>query len=513
MTLNTTSISWAIKFINCHSDGDIFPPTPEISAIVTDPDRLIDILANKSLSELHPQSCRRFIVPNDDLSYRQATQLHPQDSILLTAIVYQYGNGIECRRLPKNIVFSYRFEPVVEYGLYGSERLWNDFWTTGSEKSKSYSHVVYCDIADFYNQIHHHTVQNQLAESGLPNQATKWIIKLLKSTTAGVSRGIPVGPHGAHLIAECTLIPIDNSLKANGLEFIRYADDFLIFCSSESEATKVIQTMATTLDRQQRLMLQRHKTNIFSADEFRKYCTRMIEDRPINEDEKEILQIIRRYSGDNPYARVTYNQISPGDWESFSGDIVRRIVNDYLEQDPVDYVRLRWFFRRLAQIGHPGALETTIESIKSLAPCLPSVCTYISSIQSVPPDEWRRLGEKLIELLESDSMFDSEFSRLSVLSLFSRNEDIDHFNRLARRFDTSDGHTRREILLAARANSEIDWLREHKESYASMDPWQQMAFIYCVSKWPRDERRYFLNRHQYSSPFNQHLMKLSRSGI
>ena len=219
MELQPESIKWAIEFIDRHSDGDIFPPIPEISAIMKQPDGLIRDLSNKPLSQLQSQPFRRFLVPKDELSYRQASQLHPQDSILLTAIIYQYGSEIEKRRLSKDIVFSYRFEPLPDQGLYGSETLWNDFWLTASKMSRSYPYVLRCDIADFYNQISHHMVENELIASGFPNQVKVWIQKLLQSTTARVSRGVPVGPHGSHLIAECSLIPIDNSLTSYGINF------------------------------------------------------------------------------------------------------------------------------------------------------------------------------------------------------------------------------------------------------------------------------------------------------
>ena len=274
-----------------------------------------------------------------------------------------------------------------------------------------------------------------------------------------------------------------------------------------------MQSVATTLDKQQRLMLQRHKTEIIPADEFRERCMQMIEDRPINDDEKEILNIISQYSGGNPYATLTYNQISPDHWKAFSEEIVSGIVNDYLQAEQVDYIRLRWFFRRLAQVGHYGALEVTIKNINTLEPCLPSVCAYISSIQAIPPTTWAQLGGNLIDIIESGTIFESEFARLSILSLFSRNEHIDHFVRLARRFGSGDSHVRREILLAAKANSEADWVREQKENYTTMDPWQQMAFVYCASILPRDERRYFLKRHNYRPPhFEEELARLAIDG-
>ena len=112
MTLSSDAIRWSIDSINRHSDGDLSPFLPEISAIASDPGNLVKALANKPLTQFAPQPNRRFIVPKEGLSYRQATQLHPQDSILLTAAVYQFGQGIEQRRQPKDTVFSYRFNPV-----------------------------------------------------------------------------------------------------------------------------------------------------------------------------------------------------------------------------------------------------------------------------------------------------------------------------------------------------------------------------------------------------------------
>ena len=260
MTLNAVSLEWAIDFVATHSDGDLFPKVLEIGAIQALRNDFVKLVEGKDLSSFSVGAHRRFIVPKDEVSYRQATQLHPQDSILLSAVIHQFGQGIENRRLPANRVFSYRFAPSLQHGLYGSQTAWNNFWTTAHTRSFTCSTVLYCDIADFYNQIYHHTVKNQLIASGFPNQATKWIIKLLESTTAGVSRGIPVGPHGAHLIAEATLIPIDNSMLSTGLTCLRYADDILVFCGSAKAARQALASIASILDKQQRLTLQRHKT-------------------------------------------------------------------------------------------------------------------------------------------------------------------------------------------------------------------------------------------------------------
>lgn len=510
MTLDPASIDWAIEFVAAHSDGDLFPKLPEIEAVVARKTDFIASLAGKPLATFKPSACRRFIVPKDEISYRQATQLDPQDSIIFSAIVHQFGSAVEARRLPSTQVYSYRFNPSSVDGLYGQPSAWNDFWRRAEQLSRASSFILYCDIADFYNQVYHHTVENQLLASGWPNQEIKWVIALLESTTAGVSRGVPIGPHASHLIAEATLIPIDNSLQQTGLTFLRYADDIIFFCNSEAERRAALATTANILDKQQRLMLQRHKTKHYDPEGFRTLCAQMIEDRPISQAESHLLAIVRKYSGGNPYRTITYNQISPHDWQQISENTIREIIEAYLNHSNVDYIRLRWFYRRLSQIGHPGAINVSLEHLDRLGPCFANICFYLSSVQSVDDSAWKVIGGRLLELLDHADVKQNEYFRLSVLSLFGRNSSINHFSSLAKLYQASDPYVRREILLAAKANKAFDWIRELKEAFHLMDPWQKFAYLYCVSGLPADEKKYFINRWDYPRPFEQVLAKWSK---
>jgi hypothetical protein len=313
-----------------------------------------------------------------------------------------------------------------------------------------------------------------------------------------------------HLIAECAMIPIDNALSSNGIRFIRFADDIVIFCDSPALARKTLASLALTLDKQQRLMLQRHKTKIYDAGEFGNFCRSMVEDRPISSDEDKVLKTIRKYSGGNPYAIVSYNEVSNEDGKTISGDIIRTIIQEYIEKSEVDYIRLRWFYRRLTQIGHPGAIDISLEQIANLDPCFANLCTYLASVQSMEKERWIQVGEKLLDLLESDEVQSTEYFRLSILSLFTKNKYINHFSNLAGRYSSSDPCVRREILLSAKQNLAFDWLREHKESYQMMDPWQQIAYIYGSSGFPRDEKQFFLNRCKFSRPFEEVLAKWAK---
>lgn len=73
MTLGRDSIEWAINFVSDHSDGDLFPKIVEIGAIKSKAEEFIGAVENKNLADFPPKPCRRFIVPKDEISYRQAT--------------------------------------------------------------------------------------------------------------------------------------------------------------------------------------------------------------------------------------------------------------------------------------------------------------------------------------------------------------------------------------------------------------------------------------------------------
>ena len=509
MKLNSKSIKWAVEFVVRHSDGDIFPPLPEISAVGELVDNIVNSLGMDHIETIKPQPFRRFLVPKGDLAYRRATQLHPQDSILLTSIVYQYGSALENQRLDADTVFSNRFDPTTDLGLYKRQSSWNDFWKLSQAKAKDYGYVLYCDIADFYNQINHHILENRLQGSGFPPEVCHYITELFKSPTVRISQGLPVGPHAVHLFAESTLISIDNALRTEGIDFLRYADDIHVFCPTYDVATRASWTIANTLDRQQHLMIQQHKTRITPSEEFQQHCSEMIEDRPISEEEKELLDAISKYDGGNPYIAVTFDQISPADWEKFSDEIIQGIVEDYLYEPSMNVVRLRWFFRRLAQVGHPGALPVVLANFDALEPCLPDICSYITSIRSVEPNQWVTLGDQLLSLLKSNPAFENEFSRLSVLSLFSRNADIDHFPALVELYRNGTSDVRREVLLAAKINGESDWLRNQKEDFSKMNTWEQLAFMYAATTLPKSERQAFFKGRQYACRFDKQLSKWS----
>ncbi|OGM08540.1 hypothetical protein A2159_03130 [Candidatus Woesebacteria bacterium RBG_13_34_9] len=494
MKLNKASIQWALKSLENLGDSDLFTRPFELSIIKELGDIASSKLASLDIPNYSYGSSRRFIVPKDDLSYRTASQLDPLNSIILTALIYECGPLIEAKRRPvkEKIVFSYRFAPDVDGRIYDSANSWNDFWGTCYEKSRKCTHVVILDIADFYNQIYHHSLENQLIESGLPNQALKWIIGLCNFLTANVSRGIPVGPHASHILAESVLSPVDNVLMTQGIDFCRYVDDIVFFTNSETEARSRILSLATTLDKQQKLLIQRHKIQLMDSNKFREFCQGMVEDRPIDDFERELVQIIEKHSHGNPYVTVLISDLSDEELSKFQPDIIEKIVKGYLEKAEPDYIRLRWFIRRLTQIGHPAGINILLKEFSRLLPALSEICRYFFAVSQRVELNWENIGHDLLAFLDNEIIKSNEYYQLSIMSLFASQEKLDHLPSIIRFYQNASPYLRREIIICAVRQKAADWIRELKEAFATFDPWNRRAFIFASSILPPEERRFFL---------------------
>lgn len=513
MKLEKDSIEWAIDSLDKHGDTDLFPKPIELKVISELGEYAINLISDIDLSNHNPSSPRRFVVPKDDLSVRPATQLDPLDSIIFTAIMYQFGEGIEQRRVPftKKTVFSYRFDPNNDGDLYKSYNVWNEYWEKCISLARVHEYVLVADISDFYNQIYHHTVENQLIDSNYPNQVIQWIKRLFGTVSAKVSRGIPVGPHASHLIAEASLIPIDNSLQTRGMTYCRFVDDFAVFTNDKSEARRYNYQIAEILDKQQRLQLQRKKTQLLSSTEFIEYAKKMIEDRPINDLEGHLISIIRKHSNDDPYKNIFMSDLSKEELKEFNKEVVEKILSDYLSKDKPDFVRLRWFIRRLTQIGHKSAIDFCLDNFEELIPAISEISRYFVAVSSKDPElDWEIIGGKLLDLLSNKMVKSNAYFQISILSLFSQEKQLNHIPRLVQDYNNSSNDLKRNIILAAAESGHGDWLRELKEQAQAMAPWTKRAFIYAAIQLPADERKFFLRTMKSDKKLNNMIIKWAK---
>jgi hypothetical protein len=373
MRLAKSTYEWALKHLMTEGDTDLFPPLFEIEAIKHSWSSIVDDLCNLDVASYEWKGGRRFVVPKNMYSFRFATQLDPLDNLILAAIIKKYGQKIENKRLPASNgnVFSYRFQPLNDGRFYGPSTNWHDFWKASLEKASAptCSWVVITDITDYYNQIYHHVLKNQLDEAGVPQDIVNTIKKFLSTLTEGVSRGIPVGPHCTHLLAECAMNTTDRSLLSQGHDFCRYVDDVHFFCKTKEEAQVTIYSFAEILDKQQRLTIQNQKTKVLPSGEFCELAQSMLVDQPLNDAESQLLAVISKHTCNDPYLVVSLTDLDEKELLTVRQDMLESLFDLYLSQTPINYARVGWLLRRLSQVGAPGGIGIYSEEHRKFDAC------------------------------------------------------------------------------------------------------------------------------------------------
>lgn len=124
---------------------------------------------------------------------------------------------------------------------------------------------------DFYNQVSHQRVNNVLESAGVLPERAKNIESFLSRLAAKQSRGLRVGPSSSIILAEAALDDVDKFLLSRGLQYVRYVDDFRIFCKSEQEAIEAAHDLTQYLYTAHRLALASSKTVLYTIDRFRSH--------------------------------------------------------------------------------------------------------------------------------------------------------------------------------------------------------------------------------------------------
>ncbi len=151
------------------------------------------------------------------------------------------------------LFFSFRLNPESEGALFDSEYNWKKFEdkTRDLLESEEYSYVVMTDITDFYPSIYLHNIETHLREcvrSSGKNAHAETLINIIKAMhISQTHKGLPIGPQFSRPIAELILNEIDQILIDNDIVFIRYVDDYRLFCKSENEAYKSLAFLAQKL--------------------------------------------------------------------------------------------------------------------------------------------------------------------------------------------------------------------------------------------------------------------------
>lgn len=208
----------------------------------------------------------------------------------------------------------------------------------------------------------------------------------------------------------------------------------------------------------------------------------------LSDEESRILDIVKDLT-DSPYDFASFDDVADKDLDALNSDVVDDVLDEYLNATPPDFPTVRWFLRRLAQIGAPGAIEFVASNVHRMTPAMPDVIGYLPAAAPEFDGDWSTVGSRLIEMLTYPIVERSEYLQLVILSLFGQIAELDHFNQLTTRFERASASARREIILAARSCNATGWLEAHASTIDGRTSWERRAVLFAATSLPLVQRR------------------------
>lgn len=319
--LATTELQDAYEAIGHHGYSAMIPPPREWAVVEANWSSIREHLAGIDLDTYKPHKPLRVVAPKSRANIRIVHLLHPDDLILYTALVLLIKDDLERARISRRArrVFSYRVKARQPNRLYDARGAYAAYLKELSRKAAKaeVKFVATADIADFYPRIYQHRLEN-IITANAPNQRTNEIArvlvrKLIAKLMDTNSYGIPVGPHASRVLGEGILIDIDAHLQSQGVDYVRWVDDYHIFARSEYVAQSTLFELAERLFVNHGLTLQSSKTRIYPVARYRAKMLTKPGDELTERD-----TVLALLSGSSPSSNAPLNSLRVS-WRLSSG--------------------------------------------------------------------------------------------------------------------------------------------------------------------------------------------------
>ncbi|WOD07821.1 RNA-directed DNA polymerase [Marinomonas sp. GJ51-6] len=486
----------SVENIIAHGDTDIFPFPVENLLFKDMQTESIDLLENvhssfdKYLLE-YPVLHEKALQAVGYHGFRYGTQIDPLWNAYLLALVISISDDLEKARIPtsKQKVFSYRYsyDKDKKY-LFDRSFNWSAFNQRAIELAKNKPVVLKCDISNFYPSVYHHRIENALRKATSNTESVKRILKLLSKISNGVSYGLPVGEPAARILSELLLNRIDRLLLSEGIEFCRYADDYIIFTDSVEEAYGCLIYLCEKLTENEGLAIQKSKTQIMTSSEFLS-LSEFGTSKDTSEENTQadnFLKLRLFYDPYSPTADTDYDDLKE-ELERFDivgmlgKEISKSRINQALTRRLINSVKyLSNYQRKAAIFSLFGQRDDTKSNLDVLYPVFPSVMLLIRSIISDLDDESRDL---IFDDLRALIIEESYITKVPINLMYAvrilahdKSEEAD-FALIKAYKGQANPVILSEIILAMAQHDSDYWISDKIKSYSSLSRWEKRALL------------------------------------
>ena len=498
-----SATSLAILNIGRYGDTDVLP-FPSENHVMHDRPTDVANAINVVHQDLESALTRFGTAPVSTLApagytgFRWVAQIDPLWNAYYLSLALFLAPRFETIRMPSSVVYSHRLDPLHTDARLFQPNGFREFTLASKRLADAASHVVVADIADFYSRIYHHRLENAMQDIPEAADVPDRVMSLLASWGRRRSYGIPVGGPASRILSEILLNRTDQLLRAHGVNFIRYADDYRIFAGSQGEAFSLLALLSEILLSNEGLALTKAKTRISTS---REYCAQL---RAVDPDEDTDETVAPQDKSPSPdeirrtrAARsrkllgfsVRFDPYSPNAVEEYE-DLKRAV--DGLDLADLFMAELRksridtTFTRKIllaVRFANPRTkaliASSVADNLELLAPLMPQVLMTLRNILAeADPDLSEEVRMKVFRSIAVDSHLFRIGANLGfAVRLLADDLVLEHEQYFAESFDHAPVFVKRDIVIGMARAGKRFWLSDRLADFQQHHPNVRRAIL------------------------------------
>lgn len=491
--LTEEALDFAREHITRFYDTDFYPKPFEYNAIWHCWSDVKKDLCSKNINKISITPPRSLPWKKPKSGYRIVHQLEPIESIIYTALAYQIAGKVETARVPEElgIACAYRIN-ISDGSFFTSGSGYDQFRDVSKNIASKKEFVLLTDIADFYNQIYLHRLNNAIEHANTSlKHISDDIEHFLTRLNDKASQGVPVGPAASIIMAETTLNDVDQYLIDLKVEHTRYVDDFRIFAQTKEELDLVLQKLTLYLYKNHRLTLSTEKTSIIPSKEFIQKME--------NPYEIEKIEVIEEIEVLDPYNSEIIDVLYVEDEEKTHQLVVEKILdafNALVTKSPIDLGYTRALIRQARSRKIEGLIPIVTKNFDFLSPVINNVILYLNDVTSEV--NISSITDFFKKWINTQSV-ENELQRIWVEWYLTQHLSLIKDKAIIEFLTTSPSLITQAKIAVFLKN--LSWIRDKKSQMLHSGSWERRAILFASQILPSDERKNWLKQIESESPY------------
>jgi len=508
--LDRPSVLRAIQHLEAVGDTDLFPRLPEMRYFSDCADEVADSIGRMNVGNYNPVSSVEVLTPKSALGFRIGHQLTAPDVVMYTASVIENAEGIEQLRrdTSQEVPYSYRYDPNGGARLFETNRGYHDWLAylvdfTETNPFEDAKAVLETDIADFYQRIYFHRIENILIDVNASRSSAGTIKKIIQVTRSKQSFGLPVGSSASRLLAEALLSDTDRLLNDLGVSATRYVDDYRIIATERYNTHTILCRLAEHLMVTEGLSLNVSKTRITDTRHLHEGAQQRLQDVFSSAEMRAFRQYLSVTYGDEEIdGEIDEDDDSAPDTVLDSEDLMERL-DELKRRGGTDFSSRKAVLKVLRSFPDFDVIKL-LRDHKDLAYHLPrDFCRAVRAACEYNNDIKIEAERHIWELIQTPPISELSYARLWLLNLYVNGAlppDRKIINNL---IGQPSALEERQLIFIRALLGDRPFFRENRGRLGQVGEWLKPALLIGGSCLPNDEYRAWIDIavRQIADPF------------